>query len=84
MGTLRKEDIDHEVVIVGWDDSIGAWIIKNSWGPDWGENGYMKLAFDNNNVGFNAAWITARSASVTPSSSFLNKLESINRGFKAE
>jgi hypothetical protein len=31
--------VDHEVVIVGWDDSFGekgAWIIKNSWGPYWG------------------------------------------------
>ena len=41
-------DIDHAIVIVGWDDSIsfsgapgkGGWIVKNSWGPNWGLSKY--------------------------------------------
>ena len=33
-------DSNHAVVLVGWDDDVGAWLIKNSWGSDWGEEGY--------------------------------------------
>ncbi len=33
----------HAVLIVGWIDSLECWIVKNSWGPYWGENGYFKI-----------------------------------------
>eukprot|EP00271_Cylindrocystis_brebissonii_P019583 TRINITY_DN5_c0_g2_i3.p1 TRINITY_DN5_c0_g2~~TRINITY_DN5_c0_g2_i3.p1 ORF type:complete len:927 (-),score=71.65 TRINITY_DN5_c0_g2_i3:1430-4210(-) len=38
--------IDHVVLIVGYgNDTIAGryWIIKNTWGPNWGVNGYMYL-----------------------------------------
>jgi len=35
-------NINHGVTIVGFTDS--AWIIRNSWGEDWGDNGYMLMA----------------------------------------
>ena len=34
---------DHEVQIVGVDTEGGYWIIRNSWGTEWGRNGYMLL-----------------------------------------
>ena len=34
-------DIDHAVAIVGFTEQY--WIVKNSWGTTWGENGYMRL-----------------------------------------
>jgi C1A family cysteine protease len=37
---------NHGVVIVGWDDTVcegGSWIVKNSWGTQWGENGYFYI-----------------------------------------
>lgn len=36
-------DVTHAVVLVGWDDTKGSgcWIMRNSWGAGWGENGYM-------------------------------------------
>lgn len=35
----------HLVVLTGWNDSERCWIIKNSWGESWGENGYGKVLF---------------------------------------
>ncbi|MEQ1733756.1 MAG: C1 family peptidase [Bacteroidia bacterium] len=42
---------NHAVLIVGWNDTIttplgkGVWIIKNSWGPSWGDAGFFYLSF---------------------------------------
>lgn len=36
--------INHAVQIVGVDVPGGFWILRNSWGTNWGDNGYMKLA----------------------------------------
>jgi len=42
---------NHIVAIVGWDDTVshnlgsGVWIMRNSWGSSWGENGYMRMAY---------------------------------------
>ena len=55
-------DLDHAVTIVGWDDAKGAWLIKNSWGPRWGENGFMWIKYGTNKIGSVSAWVKARKA----------------------
>lgn len=37
--------INHAVVIVGYDTN-GNYIIKNSWGTTWGQNGYAVVSKD--------------------------------------
>jgi C1A family cysteine protease len=42
---------NHAIILCGWDDAKGAWLLKNSWGPNWGENGFMWIAYGCNLVG---------------------------------
>jgi hypothetical protein len=53
----NSRSLNHVVVLVGWDDERKAWLIKNSWGKDWGEDGYGWVEYESNNVGLFAAWI---------------------------
>lgn len=36
----------HVVTIVGYNDNNNCWIVKNSWGEKWGEDGWFRLAYD--------------------------------------
>lgn len=37
--------INHAVLLIGYT-SEGNWIIKNSWGTNWGDSGYMIISKD--------------------------------------
>lgn len=50
-------DTNHAIVIVGWDDSKNAWLVRNSWSGQWGENGYVWIEYGCANIGSNVSWI---------------------------
>ena len=50
--------INHAILLVGWDDAKGAWLLKNSWGPSWGVDGFMWIKYGTCNVGLGACWVT--------------------------
>jgi len=46
-------NLDHGVLAVGYDQSGGFWIVKNSWGTSWGMNGYVEIALGMDECGIN-------------------------------
>ena len=59
LGDASKVGSNHAVTIVGWNDNYskenfrsdnrpeydGAFVVKNSWGPEWGQNGFFHMSY---------------------------------------
>lgn len=65
---VGNESPNHGGIIVGWNDDYskenfnllnqpsqnGAFLVKNSWGPDWGNEGYFWISYETNLYDINA------------------------------
>jgi len=53
-GCTTKQQ-DHSVLVVGYGTDAASgldyWLVKNSWGPNWGENGYFRLKMGSDECG---------------------------------
>jgi C1A family cysteine protease len=45
-GPAEKSEGGHSVLCVGYNNAKGTFIIRNSWGADWGQNGYFEMPYE--------------------------------------
>ena len=58
---------NHAVLIVGWSDNLppvlgsttpaDGWIVKNSWGSGWGNDGYFYITYGSANIGMYSSYM---------------------------
>lgn len=46
----------HCLCVVGYDDAQQCWILKNSWGAGWGDGGFCRIRYGQNDLLIDSSW----------------------------
>ena len=76
---------NHAVLVVGWDDADQCFIVKNSWGPDWGEDGYFRIAYSEleGDTQFASNAVAIEQVGMPADSCMLTSIEPLSRSVEA-
>ena len=80
-GDACGTDLDHGVLIVGYGNQDGKdfWLVKNSWGETWGENGYVKIERNDNEDGPGVCGIASTPSFPVVNKSNIEKTQTLNK-----
>ncbi len=70
-GVQTQSDVgntNHQIAIIGWNDSAGYWIVRNQWGVSDGESGYRRMAYGISRLGEGASYDVYTGTPVEPAS----------------
>ncbi|MFA6238408.1 MAG: C1 family peptidase [Bacteriovorax sp.] len=55
--SISKKSVGgHAVSLVGFNDIERYWLVRNSWGDDWGENGFIRVSYDDKSGIADSTW----------------------------
>ncbi len=60
------DDPNHAIVLVGYNDADGYWIVRNSWGSGWDGDGYFNVGYGQCLIEKYVTYVTAESTSLPP------------------
>ena len=65
-GCSSSPATNHVVAVVGYgtDNGVDYWLVKNSWGSEWGEKGYIRIKRGKKMCGIGKALVTVTCAKV--------------------
>lgn len=71
---------DHAILLIGYDESLQQFRVKNSWGPGFGDNGYAMFTYELVMKTISDPWYISSLRAPTPGSSGNGELRGLWRG----